>query len=285
MGLETNRSKPLKYLLLWILLFRLIIPAAHAAEADNTLVFGFLPVLSTHKLISRFKPLVDYLSKTLGQPIRMETARNYAAFLRRTRQQRYDILFTAPHFYYLANRENGYQSIVRVGAPKLKAILVATRASQITQLTQLKGKKIATPDPLSLCTALIRNLLRSAGLDPDIDVTLVSTPSHNAALLTAFNGTTEAASLMIPPYQRATEDIRNAMLTLGVTKGVTNMPIAVSASLSQDKIDKIAKSLLSLHKTKEGQALLKHLSWPMGFARASNAEYASLKTIAQDIKF
>ena len=285
MGLKTDRSKPLKYLLLLILLFRLIIPAAHAAKADNTLVFGFLPILSTHKLISRFKPLVDYLSRTLGQPIRMETARNYVEFLKRTRKQRYDILFTAPHFYYLANKENGYQVIVRVGAPELKAILVATRASHITRLAQLKGKKIATPDSLSLGTALIRNLLRSAGLDPDVDVTLIATPSHNASLLTAFNGTTEAAGLMIPPYQRTAENIRNEMVTLGITKGVPHMPIAVSPSLSQDKIDKIVKSLLSLHETKEGQALLKHLSWPMGFARASNAEYASLKAIAQDIKF
>lgn len=73
------------------------LPQVRAAEKDGTLVFGFLPILSTQKLIERFNPMVDLLSEELHRPIRMETAKEFKSFIKRTRYKRYDILFTAPH--------------------------------------------------------------------------------------------------------------------------------------------------------------------------------------------
>ena len=82
-----------------------------AQEADSRpLVFGFLPILSAERLVTRFSPLVDYLSRRSGLDIRMETAPDFAAFIERTQQsKRYDILFTAPHFFYLAEKQPGYR--------------------------------------------------------------------------------------------------------------------------------------------------------------------------------
>lgn len=264
---------------IFLVIFFLVQMPAQAMDEDGSLVFGFLPILSTQKLIARFKPLVDQLSAELGQPIRMETASNYAVFLQRTRAQRYDIVFTAPHFYYLANKESGYQVIVRVNGAELKAIIVATKASKITQLSELRGKRIATPDSLSMVTAIIRNHLREAGLDPDKDVTLIATPSHNTALLTAYNGSTEAAGLAVPPFKRASEETRNAMVVLATTAGTPHMPIAVSASLKPELVEKITEILVSLGKTEQGRALFMQLAWPKGFIRATNEEYAPLEKL------
>ena len=166
-----------------------------------------------------------------------------------------------------------------MNAKQLKAIIVTTKASHIKTMDDLRGKKIATPDPLSLGSALIRNALRKAGLDPDKDVTIVATPSHNAALITAYNGITDAAGLMVPPYMRASEKIHNAMVTLDITAGTAHMPIAVSASLEPALATKITETLVSLDETKEGRDLLKHLAWPMGFVKAKDSEYAPLKDI------
>jgi len=256
---------------------------AHAIDKDGSLVFGFLPILSTQKLIERFKPMVDLLSENLHRPIRMETAPSYIEFLKRTKAKRYDILFTAPHFYYLAHTESGYHVIVRVNAKELKAIIVATKASHINTLSELKGKKISTPDRISLGTALILNALRKAGLNPDKDVQIVATPSHNAALITAYNGITDAAGLMVPPYMRSSKKIHDSMVTLGTTAGTAHMPIAVSSALNPELADKITETLVSLNKTEEGRTLLKHLSWPMGFVKAKDSEYAPLKNIVAEL--
>ena len=72
---------------------------APSEAAEEPLVFGFLPVVSPEWLVARFEPLVDHLSKALGVPVRMETAPEFAVFVRRTNEERrFDFLFTAPHF-------------------------------------------------------------------------------------------------------------------------------------------------------------------------------------------
>jgi phosphonate transport system substrate-binding protein len=259
-----------------------VVPA-QATDSDGTLVFGFLPILSTQRLITRFKPLVDQLSAELGRPIRMETAPDYSEFIKRTRAKRYDIVFTAPHLYYLANEESGYKVIVRVNASDLKAIIVATKASHITKISELKGKKIAMPDRMSLVVAMVRNYLRKEGLDPDEDVTIINTPSHNAALLTAYNGVTDVAGLMLPPYKHASETIRDAMVTLATTPGLPHMPIAVSPTLAPEVVKKITHILTTLDESSAGNALLKKLGWPHGFVATDNKEYAPLKKIVTEL--
>lgn len=251
---------------------------------DDALVFGFLPILSTEKLVARFGPLVDFLSAKLGRPIRLETAPDYAEFMRRTNnEKRYDLLFTAPHFYYLAQRKAGYRVIVRVDESIMQAYIVTPKTRGIKQLAELRGKRIATPDPLALGTVLIRDTLAKAGLDPDKDVTLVTTPTHNASLLSASKGATDAAGVMIPPFQRATPEVRDAMLILATTQGTPHMPISVAPTLSAEQVRIVEEALLSFTQSAEGKALLKHLSWP-GFIKASPEEYDAIGWAVQQLK-
>jgi phosphonate transport system substrate-binding protein len=276
-------SRVVRSLVCVFILAGLIQTPAQAADSDGTLVFGFLPFLSTQRLITRFKPLVDQLSDEIGRPIRIETAPDYAEFLKRTRAKRYDILFTAPHFYYLANEQSGYQVIVRVNATDLKAIIVATRASHIATISELKGRRVAMPDFLSLAAVLTRDYLRSAGVDPDKDVTIIKTPSLNAALLTAYNGVADAACLMVPPYQHASDEIHKAMVTLAITPGFPHMPIAVASSLQPELVQKLTQALILLNQSSKGRALLKKLGWPKGFVGTNNSEYAPLKKIVLEL--
>ncbi len=77
--------------------------AATRAAEEARLVLGLLPILSPERLMRRFGPLADYLSGALGVPVVLETAPDYRQFVKRTAgERRYDLLFTAPHFYYLA---------------------------------------------------------------------------------------------------------------------------------------------------------------------------------------
>ena len=270
-----------KFLIILGLAFSFALPLK--VDAGETIVFGFLPILSPQKLVARFGPLADFLSEQLGKPVRLETAANYAEFVRRTHQKRYDILFTAPHFYYLAQREAGYKVLARVNAPSLAAIIVTRRDSGIKTLEDLRGKRLATVDPLALGTALVKAHLRENNIDPDRDLTLVATPTHNASLLSAYKRVTDAASLMVPPFKRARPEIKNTMTVLAKTAGTAHMPVSVSDAMSPEDATIIEQSLLNLNKHSEGKALLKHLSWP-GFIKTSPAEYDHLEWAARQVK-
>jgi len=263
--------------------FKLSAAEKVATQNNKQLIFGFLPVHNTKDLIRRFKPLVDYLATQLNQSIRIETAPNYREFAKRTLNRRYDIVFTAPHFYYLANHRSNYKVIVKVNAPSLKAIIVAHKKSNITRLEDLKSRRLSTPSKLSLASVLIRHTLRNAGLNPENDLTLVATPNHNSSLKSASLRLTDAAGLMTLPFNRVSSRIKSQMVELVKTQGTPHMPIAVSPELNAKKSAQIQKILLDIRNTKNGQSLLNHLSWKNGFTNVTPGEYDSLAWVIQEI--
>lgn len=243
------------------------------AQGDKPRVFGFLPIVSPEQLVRRFEPLVDHLAKTIGVPIVLESAPDYAEFMRRTQEDKlYDYLFTAPHFYYLADRDAGYRVVARVDGPLMKAVIVTRRDSGIEAPEDLCGKSVATPDPLALGTLLVRQRLAEAGCDPGGDTMLVATPSHNASLYSAFRGVADAAGLMTTPLARADKAVTSEMRIVGETDATPNIPLSVAPWISPAEAGLYADALVGLSSSDEGRALLEHLGWP-GFIRAQSAEY------------
>ncbi|WJW75737.1 phosphate/phosphite/phosphonate ABC transporter substrate-binding protein [Thiohalobacter sp. IOR34] len=263
--------------LLPVLLLAFLLGGAEAAEPERTrLVFGFLPIVSPERLVRRFAPLVDHLSQRLGVEVRLETAPDFAEFLRRTHEeQRYDLLFTAPHFYPLARERAGYRALVRVGGPGMRAVIVVPRQSAIRSLQDLRGRRLATVDPLGLATALVRARLSRAGLDPQRDLTLVSTPSHNASLLSAYQGRTDAASLMLPLYRQAVPEVRDGMRILATTAASQHMPISAAPWLDAAEVERIRGLLLGLGADEAGRRLLRRLDWP-ALVPVADGDYADL---------
>lgn len=257
---------------------------ASAEKINDEIVFGILPIISTKRLIKTFSPLAAYLSEKTGKSIRLETAPDFKTFMNRTNnEQRYDLLFTAPHMYYLAQRKAGYKVIVRVAAPDMRALIVVPKKSEIKKLNDLRGHQLATTDPLALATLMIKAHLSKAGLNPDKDLTLVHTPSHNASLLSAYKGITDSASLMQPPFRRAKKEIKKSMRVLSITDGSPHMPIAVSSSMNKDLVNKIKNALVNLKSNDNGRSLLKKMHWP-GFVSVNPQDYDKLKWAVKQLK-
>lgn len=260
-----------------------VLLAGQPATGNSPLVFGFLPVVSSERLVKRFSPLVDYIAERLDIDTRMETAPDFQAFIRRTRdEKRYDILFTAPHLYYLAHKNPGYRAIVRVDSPGMKAVIVTRADSPVKSLEDLRGKRLATTDPLALATVLARGLLLDAGVDPDRDLELVATPSHNASLLSSYRGTTDASVLILPLYRRARADVRDAMRIIAETDNVPHMPLAVAPWIDSGLTEQLRSALIELNTTPTGRTLLRQLDWP-GFTAVQMDEYETFKSIVDQL--
>jgi len=256
---------------------------AKSPQDNEEIIFGVLPIVSTERLVKRFSPLATYLSKQLNIPVRMETAPSYREFLRRTiEEKRYDILLTAPHFYYLANKNAGYNVIVSVDHPDMHMVIVTHTASKIKTIRDLKGHKLATIDPLSLGTALLRQHLTRAGINPDKDIQIIETPTHDASLLSAYKGVTDAAALMVSPFYRAKPTVRENMRIIDKTAGTPTIPISVASRVPISQTKMITKLLIELKNHESGKLILEKMGWP-GFQNADNKQYAQLKDLAEQI--
>ncbi len=246
------------------------------------LVFGFLPILSSERLVERFLPLVQYLSTRGGMDIRMETAADFATFIRRTQERRrYDILFTAPHLFYLA-QQRGYRALARVDLAAMRAVIVVPRDSPIQSLPQLRGHSVATTGPLALSTLLIRERLAPAGLNGEGELHWVPTPSHIAALLSAYRGKTDAAAVMQPVFRRVKPEIRHDMRIIASSAGVPHIPLAVAPWVDPIIARRLREILLQMRGDDEGRRVLTHLDWPR-FVPVQAHEYDRLRSLAEQI--
>ncbi len=232
----------------------------------SPIIFGILPFVSVEQLVIRFSPLAHYLSENLRTPVRIETAPNFVEFARRTHEdQRYDILFTAPHFYPQAHSKAGYRLIAGVDSPGMWAVIVVPSKSQILSINDLKGKRLATVHPVGLATLLVRKHLADAGIDPDVDITMISTPSHDASLLSSYHGITDASALMSPPYEAASARVRENMRIIARTESTPHIPISVSPRISASCASEISELLLQMGTTEEGKKVAKLENVDSGF--------------------
>jgi phosphonate transport system substrate-binding protein len=243
------------------------------------LTFGILPFVSNEQLVMQFSPLAQYLTEKLDLPVRIETAPDFAEFAKRSQQgTHYDILFTAPHFYPRANNKAGYRLIASVDSPGMWAVIVAPKKSKIYNLHDLKGKRLATAHPDALSSLLVKKHLRNAGIDPTADLTLVTTPSHDASLLSSYHGVTDASSLMQPPYAAASEQVRQNMRIIARTESTPHIPISVSPRINNDCATEISDLLLTMRSTKEGRKALSHNRFS-GFRKAYAQDYERIRDL------
>ena len=250
----------------------------HCAEY-NHITFGILPFVSAEQLVISFSPLTLYLSKHLGVPVRIETAPTFAEFAHRTyNEQRYDILFTAPHLFPEAKRKAGYRLIVGVDSPRMWAVIVVPKDSPIHTVKDLMGKRLATLPPMGLATLLARKYLMGQGINPDTDLVMVETPTHDASLLSSYLKVTDASVLMQPPYKSASAQIRAHMRVIARTDSTPHIPISVSPRISNTCAAEIKTLLLNMAATQEGKQVLSHNSFS-GFKATNSEEYERVRDL------
>jgi phosphonate transport system substrate-binding protein len=283
-------SPPKKLLLVIYCGLLLCLPWASSADelsssdqavCKNTrpIIFGVLPFISGEQLVTRFSPIARYLSRELHTTVRIETAPNFAEFARRTLdEKRYDILFTAPHFYPPAHSKAGYRLIAGVDSPGMWALIVAPRQSKIYKLDDLRGKRLATVSATSLATLLVRKHLSDAGIDPDTELTMINTPSHDASLLSSYHGVTDASALMQPPFSAASPRVKESMRIIARTDSTPHIPISVSPRISESCGREISKILLEMKNTERGKRALSHSSFS-GFKKTSAEDYEIMKQL------
>lgn len=233
-----------------LLLFCLSLGAALAQNLP--LRFGVFPNLSAPVLLEAHQPLADYLSHALKRPVYLETAPDFASFVARTRQGRYDLLLTAPHLAYLALTEAGYRPLCAYANP-VQGMLVVRKQAPFQTLTDLKGKTIAMADPLAIVVMLMEAELRRAGLLEGRDFARLEAGSHNNAALLVVQGKAQAAVLGALPFQQLPAEIRQDLRPVAYTKPVLSQVYLANASLPDADIAALSLALKGFAETTAGR--------------------------------
>ena len=235
---------------------------------------GVFPYLSTRALLDLYEPVRMYLQVELNRPTKLFTAPNFRAYVDRTQIGEYDVVLTPPHLARLAQREAGYIPLA-IFTRELRGVVVVAKTSPYQSLTDLKGKRIATPNKLALVTIIGGQLLRDNGLSNENGTLLRDVGSHSNAVLAVQRNESEAALTENSALQQMPEELRNSVRIIGQTQRLPHVMFLAHPRLGQAGAEQVRDALLRFPLSAEGRAFLK----ASGFEGLRGVEEADLKIV------
>ena len=205
---------------------------AQTAMAEGTLTLGYFPIISTVALFKRFGPLRDYLSESLGQPIILQTAKDFPTFLERTDDRAYDIVVTAPHFAVKASDSGKYRIRATV-VEDVQQLVVVREDSPISDITDLAGKRVSTPPRHALMTMMGVQHMIDSGLSGDRAPVYREFTSHNAAIEALLANEVDATIASSNVVRKAIKQ-GDPLRTISRGLQLPNMATMVATDLDQE---------------------------------------------------
>lgn len=275
-------------LIIGVVLSLLIVfmPASFADDSEKTLELGFFPYISGSRIIKLYRPLVEYLQRELNREVKLFSAPSFSEFVKRTNQQKYDIIFTAPHFALHAEKRGAYIRLVRF-ENRLRGYVFTQAEQPVESVAELKGKVIAMPDKLAIISSMGEVYLREKGLRVNTDYTIVNTASHNNTILTVINNKADAGIIARPVYNMYVKKNPGKIKLLAETQEIPGPMFMMRTSLSNDFKAQIKKAFNGFADSDYGKSFFKKAPFS-GMKNISDQEMQQLQeyllTIEGDLK-
>ena len=274
--------------LVWMCLCLVLsLPGVVAADTIDAaaLRFGVFPRWNAQLMVREFGPLARILSEALGREVRIETDKDFEAFMQRVYDGEFDLVHLNQLQYLRAHREAGYQAIAGLcESPEcaIRALIVTRADMDLHDIPDLRHKTVAFGGrDATVSHALARELLRRRGLPPsDYHAVFATNPPN--ALLTVYNGAAQAAGVGAGVLQRAeiTRRIEVAKLRiLAQSEAIPPLPVAVRAELEEDLVQRLRAALAAVHTSPGGPAALARIG-ATRFAPATHEDYVPLQYLA-----
>lgn len=262
----------------------LLIVCRPVLSDDKPLVFGIFPHLTGKQIVVNYRPLADTLEKQLQRRVIIYSAPDFKTFVERTRQGEYDILLTAPHLAWLARQDAGYRPLLKYSQP-VHGLLVVKADSPFDAPETLRGRTIATADPIAVAVLAIEAEMAAHGLKRTLDYTTTNSGTHLNAVMQVVNGRSDAAMLGVHTYALMSPELRQQLRVLAETPPLSSLMYLTHPRLGDDEAQAVRKALLHFATIPEGRAFMQRGGYG-GFVEVDGSELHAFRPYAlqaQDI--
>jgi phosphonate transport system substrate-binding protein len=264
----------------------LVLLGTAEAIADVTLgVFPRRPVAVTHKA---FKPLAEYLSQQLGEPVHLVIPKDFKEFWKGVEKKQFDLVHYNQYHYIKSHKDLGYQVIVsneEFGNKQIAGALSVRKDSGIKSVNDLKGKTILFGGGKKAMGSYIAPtaILKTAGLTAGKDYKVKFAKNPPSAVIGVYNNAAEASGSgnVILKIKAVTKKIdANNMSILAESEAFTHLPWAVKDNMPEDKAKKLQKIMVELKNSEQGKAILKAAK-VTGFYAVTDTDFAKVREITK----
>lgn len=242
---------------------------------------GIMPFNSTLALIKTHQPLRQHLEASLGRPVEIFTAPDYAAFHRESLAGGFDLLITGPHFGVMCI-DQGYTPLFHYKA-SLRPIFVVRPESGIKEAARLRGKRIGLSNRLSVSSIVGLKWMADQGLIAGKDFEVLEKTTHGAAIAAVAVGDLDAALTTHTPLKQVPADIRARVVELPTTVQMPHLMTLAHARLGPRAIEQVREALRSFPGTAEGRAFFQDTGY-QGYDPVEPADLKALQPFVPIVK-
>ncbi len=260
----------------WLLL---CLALAWLSGPVQAFTIGVLPIHSTRVLVERYEPLRAYLERLLQQPVRIESAPDFARYQARTLRGDFDLAITAAHFARMAQKDLGFQPIAQF-QPDHDSLLIFSMDRPLASPQDLKGKQLAVIDRLAITVMATIEYLDKQGLESDRDYKVVEHRTHSSVAHSLVTGLSAAAVTTSQGLLQIPDDIRSKLV---VHKHIADIPafmFVVKPDLPRNQVERNKTLLMDFPRESEGIDFLGHT----GYTKIRPISEATMKRVDPYLK-
>lgn len=257
------------------------ISTAHAAECaeQRPINVGVVPQQAPSDLAKAWLPILATISERTGCAFRFATAPTIPEFEKRVSQGDYDIAYMNPYHYTVFSKNPGYVAFAKEKDRKLKGLLVAAKASQISRMEDLNGMKVAFPSPAAFAATIIPIAeMKVAG----VEVTPSYVSSHDSVYLNVSRGFYAGGGGIVRTLNAMSPEVRDKLKVIWESKAYAPHAFAALPGLKPAVIQAFFNGMASLSETEAGQGMLGVLRFK-GIEAAADSEWDSIRALNLDL--
>lgn len=267
--------------------------------AKEKLVVQFVPTNNDGTMEAKAKPFAEYLSKKLDRQVDVTLATDYSTIVEAMASGQVDIGIMPPAAYVQAKDMDAAEAILtsqlgdydqETGLPlegqltnTFKGEILVRADSGLNELTDLKGKKIATLSPNSASGYIYPVAeMKDAGVYPTTEATLTTVNDIPSEITAVLNGQMDAAFVFegarnVFASSFADNDLFKDLKVLYLTEGdIPNDAIAVQPKMDDALKKEIKDVFLNMKDDEEGAEAMS-LWGHQGYEEAADSAYDTIR--------
>lgn len=247
-------------------------------------------VISPKGTVEGYRPLLDYLQRTLDRPVELVQRRTYAEVNELIKSGYVDVAFVCTSAYVAGQREFGMELLV---APQVKgetvyySLLIVPATSDAHSLADLRGKVFAFTDPMSTSGRLYPTfLVKQLGETPErFFARTFFTYSHDDAIRAVADGLADGAAVdsLVYAYAVAREPelaTRTRIIHRSPPFGIP--PVVVGPNARPQLVAELRDTLLRMADDPQGRAALAELDIDR-FVLIDDSAYDSVRELERQV--
>jgi len=245
---------------------------------------GVFPYLPTSKLELFYAPVAARFSEILGIKVNLRSRPDFERFRERVGQQNYDLIFIQPFDYVRTAADSGYLPLARwvtsensQDTGELRAIFVVGPDSSAQTLSDLSGKRVATPDRDAAVSLLGSYALSKFQLDDDVEIRPLN--NHLTCLKQVQLKKAAACVTAWPPLKFFRKQTGINFRVLYETSHIPSSLYAVHKSMPAEQQERLRAEMLSWNADNPEDRIYLHKGGWSRMYPASDSDYDSVREI------